>query len=832
MFQKEIWDTLWGQQKFSDWDESAELVYSVLKKEIGDFKEKRILEAGSGTGRISLALAKEGAKVTLMDFSETALLQSEQRFKQVGLHAEFILADIFNMESIPDNTYDVVWNAGVIEHFDYEQQLKALDEMNRVLKPNGILITLNPNAKCLPYQLGKWFMESTEQWPYGQELPIFSLEGVCKEVGMTFIREYSVGLEQSLNFLSQIPNSNFIKNAFEKWSNSLNEQYKENMEGYLKVTICKKTYEKEDVSEEGYKELYSIRENQKKKNIIMLSSVHFLEDLWQRHQQLATEFINKGYQVIFVNNRSTILNINIDFSKMNDTEIKYFFSQIVTESPIVNGILMINRIDFLVDSTGQKFNIKDTFINFIISFFHNSNTNIITYLPEFSNILSNVKKQLDLKIYYDCVDEMTGFYNTKKVVLDENKLLEICDGVIVTSNTLFVRKGIKNKKCILVPNGVNYKEYRIKKEKPIDLQNLRGPIIGYVGAIAHWFDQELICKLAEKHPNWNFVLIGTVYVNVDKLKLYSNIHILGKREYNLVPNYMQYFDVGIIPFKDSELIVNTNPIKYYEYVAASIPVVSTIMPELIGKPYVYVVSSLEEFNIGLENALGPHKDIVDVDYLKENSWYERSNKIIKFVEDDLFEIDRKSTLLKIINIYEGNKDNLPILYLLLAEIFLELGEDNKSKQYLNIFTQKAPQQSPLTQIRLFLHFKELGEVKRVLMSMNGCSNYDTEIWNSKGDNYLKVYALRKISEYEEALTLADQILEEDDRSFLEEVGNIYYDVEQYDDAFKFYIEAFSNKGKINSLEGAINFANLLKNKGEIELAKKVLEPHSSIVEKL
>jgi len=831
MFQKKIWDTLWEKQVISDWDESSDLVFSVLKEEIIDFKEKKILEAGSGTGRISLALAKEGANVTLVDFSEPALLQSKQRFENAGLEGEFILSDIFNMKEISDNTFDIVWNAGVIEHFDYDQQIKVFTELKRVLKPNGLLITLNPNAKCIPYQLGKWFMESTKQWSYGQEFPIFSLEKICKEVGMDFKKEYSVGFEQSLNFLSQLPHSNNIRNTIELWYNSLQEKYKENLDGYLVVTICKNS--KLGESQNEFRDLYSIRERQIKESIIILSSVHLTDDLWQRAQQVASELTQHDYQVIFINNKSITLNIDCDWNKLNYIEIDQLLSRcILNSSQIVNGILMIDRIDFIKDSTGNIFYIKDSFINKVVKFFCTKESKVITYLPEYSSVLSELKRELGINIYYDCVDEMTGFHNTKKVVIDENRLIKICDGIIVTSNALFVRKGLKNTNCIIVPNGVNYNHYANIGEKPLELQNLEGPIIGYVGAIAYWFDQELICKLATMHPDWNFVLIGSIYTNVDKLELYSNIHLLGKKEYQLIARYMQNFDVGIIPFENNELIINTNPIKYYEYIAAGIPVVSTIMPELISKPYVKVTNSLNEFENEIIRYLNSDKNkLVDVDFLKENSWSERVNQILNMFNNNS-EYKRKDTLQEIITTYEDNKEKLPILYLLLAEIYVELNKENIAMEYLKIFSKKSPNHSHLIQAKLYLHFNELEEVKKVLISIDNYSSYDAELWSKIGENHLRLYTLRKTLEFDKALELSDEMLVLSDRSYLEEVGNIYYDVEQYDDALNFYIEAYANCGRILSIESAINFSTILKEKGDIELAKIILDPHMLFLDNL
>ena len=40
------------------------------------------------------------------------------------------------------------------------------------------------------------------------------------------------------------------------------------------------------------------------------------------------------------------------------------------------------------------------------------------------------------------------------------------------------------------------------------LRHLKGPIVGYYGALAEWFAPELIEAAATAHPEWNFVLIG------------------------------------------------------------------------------------------------------------------------------------------------------------------------------------------------------------------------------------------------------------------------------------------------------------------------------------
>ena len=49
-----------------------------------------------------------------------------------------IVCDVANMESIPDESIGLVLNCESLEHIPYPQ--KAIDEIRRVLRPNGVLI--------------------------------------------------------------------------------------------------------------------------------------------------------------------------------------------------------------------------------------------------------------------------------------------------------------------------------------------------------------------------------------------------------------------------------------------------------------------------------------------------------------------------------------------------------------------------------------------------------------------------------------------------------------------------------------------------------------------
>jgi ubiquinone/menaquinone biosynthesis C-methylase UbiE len=207
----------------------------IVLSELGNLQGKKILDAGCGTGLNSLALARRGAEVTLLDISPQALQIAGTYFKELGLQARLIEGSIFRLP-FEDATFDVSWNTGVIEHFEPELRRQAIQEMLRVLKPNGTLLTINPSADAGVYLWAKARGEATGAWDVGVELPIATLAGDVSN--QTYrIREYRRG------WLMQF---HFLKYALPKWarlpwalahelvSNVLN--FLNRMPGYLIIT--------------------------------------------------------------------------------------------------------------------------------------------------------------------------------------------------------------------------------------------------------------------------------------------------------------------------------------------------------------------------------------------------------------------------------------------------------------------------------------------------------------------------------------------------------------------------------------------------------------------
>jgi glycosyltransferase involved in cell wall biosynthesis len=142
-----------------------------------------------------------------------------------------------------------------------------------------------------------------------------------------------------------------------------------------------------------------------------------------------------------------------------------------------------------------------------------------------------------------------------------------------------------NPNIYFVDHGVDYDHFgkALLEATPVpdDLKKIARPIIGYVGNIEKEnVDYELFKYLARQRADWSIVIVGKYHADFKAFADFSNIHLLGRKSYQELPNYLKAFSAAIIPFKISEWIrAVSQPLKLREYLAAGKPVVSTLMPE-------------------------------------------------------------------------------------------------------------------------------------------------------------------------------------------------------------------------------------------------------------
>ena len=143
--------------------------------------------------------------------------------------------------------------------------------------------------------------------------------------------------------------------------------------------------------------------------------------------------------------------------------------------------------------------------------------------------------------------------------------------------------------------------------KPIDLQTIPKPIIGYVGALQSLrLSIETIEHIAKSHPEWSVVLVGPEDDDFKKSTLHSldNIHFLGSREPSHLPAYINAFDVCINPQIVSQVTIGNYPRKIDEYLAVGKPVVATETEAMqIFNEHTYLAATKEDYVTLIEKAL-------------------------------------------------------------------------------------------------------------------------------------------------------------------------------------------------------------------------------------
>ncbi|MGI9260693.1 MAG: hypothetical protein ACR2QR_01585, partial [Woeseiaceae bacterium] len=173
---------------------------------------------------------------------------------------------------------------------------------------------------------------------------------------------------------------------------------------------------------------------------------------------------------------------------------------------------------------------------------------------------------------YHVVDEYSGYGNPSDARRDKIEKKEIvvltkADLAIVVTPSLFAKKSPHNAHTYLVPNAVNFSAYaNCPNEPPDDMMKISGPIIGYTGLISARLDLRLLHAAASSQPTWNFVFIGAVNESqcgeeMKHLRGLDNVHFLGQKSVDATPQYVNQFDVYMIPYALDLRAEHASPLK-------------------------------------------------------------------------------------------------------------------------------------------------------------------------------------------------------------------------------------------------------------------------------
>ena len=280
------------------------------------------------------------------------------------------------------------------------------------------------------------------------------------------------------------------------------------------------------------------------------------------------------------------------------------------------------------------------------------NSIVWVYHPGYGAGVDRLPRKL---LVYDCVDEYTAFPEFGKskrwIAERERALCQLADVVFCTAPALLEAKRRYNPEHTHLVHNVGDAEHFAKTrapETPVakDIASLARPVIGFIGAVSDYkLNTDWLLQLAEARPDWSVAIVGPVGIadpntDLSKLEELPNVHLLGHREYGVLPQYLKGFDVAVIPYRINDYTRSVFPIKFFEMMASGKPVVISALPAL--ERYfssALVARDATEFIQCCERALSDTGEAraERIALAERNSWPARIRQLMEHIETRLAE---------------------------------------------------------------------------------------------------------------------------------------------------------------------------------------------------
>jgi SAM-dependent methyltransferase len=125
-------------------------------KLMGDLNGKKLLDVGTGLGEAAVYFALQGAQVIATDISPGMVERARLLAEHHHTHIETVVCPAEKLD-LPDNLVDICYAANVLHHVSNRQA--TLQEIHRVLKPNGLIVTWDPLAYNPIINVYRWMAD-------------------------------------------------------------------------------------------------------------------------------------------------------------------------------------------------------------------------------------------------------------------------------------------------------------------------------------------------------------------------------------------------------------------------------------------------------------------------------------------------------------------------------------------------------------------------------------------------------------------------------------------------------------------------------------------------
>jgi len=278
-----------------------------------------------------------------------------------------------------------------------------------------------------------------------------------------------------------------------------------------------------------------------------------------------------------------------------------------------------------------------------------------TFLP--TPIVLDLAKKIPHKsfIYY-CTDNFAATSSSaKKITRYEEKISKIADVVFVMSRNMAQKFSAFNEQVICIPMGVDIDRFLDTGaiiQKPLEIENIKTKIVGYVGGVRNSIDQGLVAFLADQLSDVTFVFVGPAQTDIMRLGKFRNIVFTGQKSHNELARYIKYFDACIIPYKKDDYTDNISPAKLNEYLLMGKPVISTRLEEISSfnkenGGILYIADNYQRFLNSIKEAIKNDNEALKdkrVEIARNNSWDKKIETMSEVIETSIKDKETKKDL--------------------------------------------------------------------------------------------------------------------------------------------------------------------------------------------
>jgi glycosyltransferase involved in cell wall biosynthesis len=186
-------------------------------------------------------------------------------------------------------------------------------------------------------------------------------------------------------------------------------------------------------------------------------------------------------------------------------------------------------------------------------------------------------------------------------------------------------------------NGVDPARFPSRRKT----QNSGRPRIGCVGWLSNWFDFGLLGDLVTARPDWSFIVAGPTHRTSlpQELTTCKNIDFAGAISPADLPNLLASFDVALALYR-SDLHLDMDSMKLFEYLAAGVPVVSSPFHDYLAQDFeglLKLATDAQSFEQKIQEILEWDEATRIVwqercaRFVLHNTWSDRADEVIRLL---------------------------------------------------------------------------------------------------------------------------------------------------------------------------------------------------------